>query len=453
MPRIVIVGAGPVGLFSAIQLKIQNPELSILLLEKHSEYQRHHTLSLNQASFKNIYPDPTLLQFTKEFKQTILTSELENKMLDYVKKLGIEIDYKEVIAKREEKTKPYPETMTCDELCEQYPDADIIIGADGSHSVVHKEVFNNQYQKSTSLEYIAELKYNAIGKVKPLNELKELPLALYNAKHFVTEQVGEENNSVTPVAIRIFIDELTYKKMEGATFKNPFHLSDAKKDENLDRTIRIWLLARKEMAKEIIQPDSDRLTVTHLPIYASKEMVKKHKGKTWFLVGDAAFGVPFFRSLNNGILCSSQLAKAITAILHPNKKIVAPEKFYSNYVQHLIDKEFFTAYSKTVGVDSFITSFHIAQPIYQALQAFGNKIPVIKEMRKLSMTDGGKHFKEQLYLEQKNKSIAKQGGKTLAELVKSRRSLFSPLHPVIDKDEAVDILTLGRAPSRPFVNS
>lgn len=40
MPDINFVGAGPVGLFTAIQAKLYNPDLNILMLEKYTEYQR-----------------------------------------------------------------------------------------------------------------------------------------------------------------------------------------------------------------------------------------------------------------------------------------------------------------------------------------------------------------------------------------------------------------------------
>ena len=46
----VVVGAGPVGLFFALQLKYRIG-MSTLMLEKYEEYQRKHVLNIELASF------------------------------------------------------------------------------------------------------------------------------------------------------------------------------------------------------------------------------------------------------------------------------------------------------------------------------------------------------------------------------------------------------------------
>ena len=39
----------------------------------------------------------------------------------------------------------------------------------------------------------------------------------------------------------------------------------------------------------------------------------QESGKVWALVGDAAFGVPFFRALNDGLLCATELSCCLAA--------------------------------------------------------------------------------------------------------------------------------------------
>jgi len=56
---------------------------------------------------------------------------------------------------------------------------------------------------------------------------------------------------------------------------------------------------------------------------------------TYVLVGDAAFGVPYFRSLNNGIISSIRLGKAIGKYF---------EHLSSNPLQRRVD--LFTKYSE-----------------------------------------------------------------------------------------------------------
>jgi hypothetical protein len=87
-------------------------------------------------------------------------------------------------------------------------------------------------------------------------------------------------------------------------------------------------LALKNNADEKMIPRSEHITVTNLPVYASKEFAKKAFDKTWLLVGDLALGVPYFNSLNSRILCGSQLAKTIHALLN--------NMYCSGYVQERI---------------------------------------------------------------------------------------------------------------------
>ena len=420
MPNVIFIGAGPVGLFTAIQLKLENPKASILMLEKYPEYKRNHTLLLNQSSFKKVYPDPEFKKFVSGLHHTIRTSVLESKLLECAKRLGIEIEYKEILGQREEKSKPYPNSMTIEELCKHYPDTTIMIGADGSHSIVHQQVFNHEYQKNNTVEYIAEIKYEVEGASRALNPMTELPLPIYYAHHVVTEHVGKEENGKTPIAVRIFINEKTYESMKTATFKTPYHLDDEKKmDKALYETMTVWLKARKDMVKEKLIKGSERITTTHLPIYASKEFVKKNHGKTWFLVGDAAFGVPYFRSLNNGILCSPQLAHSV-ALLLENPTLAEPEESYTKYCHHLIKREIRTANTKTAGVKSLKVTSGVTQNIYQFMQGIGEKIPIVRDiLPEISMTSGAKQFKKELHEEKQRKHAGISGGKALTHWLHS----------------------------------
>lgn len=52
--------------------------------------------------------------------------------------------------------------------------------------------------------------------------------------------------------------------------------------------------------------------------------VQVKDGVSYFLVGDAAFGVPFFRALNNGLLCGSHLAHTIVEVVNRGSAEDAP---------------------------------------------------------------------------------------------------------------------------------
>ena len=45
--EIVFVGAGPIGLWTAVQIKLQRPDVTIIFKEKKEVYSRLHTLFLD----------------------------------------------------------------------------------------------------------------------------------------------------------------------------------------------------------------------------------------------------------------------------------------------------------------------------------------------------------------------------------------------------------------------
>jgi 2-polyprenyl-6-methoxyphenol hydroxylase-like FAD-dependent oxidoreductase len=53
---------------------------------------------------------------------------------------------------------------------------------------------------------------------------------------------------------------------------------------------------------------SARLSKLVLSLYAAKRFGVQRGDKAWFLVGDAAMGVPYFRALNCGMMLGSRLA-------------------------------------------------------------------------------------------------------------------------------------------------
>ncbi len=80
---VVFVGAGPVGLWTAVQTKLLRPELDIAILEKNAVYSRSHVLKLNAKSLAGYPQDRRLQAIVQKFKQTphIKTSDIEDELL------------------------------------------------------------------------------------------------------------------------------------------------------------------------------------------------------------------------------------------------------------------------------------------------------------------------------------------------------------------------------------
>ena len=180
----------------------------------------------------------------------------------------------------------------------------------------------------------------------------------------------QNKNRDHSIVLRIFIDKQTYDKIAAHTqFKKPCDLNDPSLDPKLKSQIVIWLNAKELLKNEKRLKNSVKITTTHLSTYQSKAFVKrKENGKIWCVVGDAALGVPFFRSMRNGLLFGTELSTALTAFFtsrnaHPqasvNRNILQrlwnngtsdPLDSYSHYACRLARWEIFIAKIKNLFI-------------------------------------------------------------------------------------------------------
>ncbi|HRE30350.1 MAG TPA: hypothetical protein PLD88_00110, partial [Candidatus Berkiella sp.] len=215
---------------------------------------------------------------------------------------------------------------------------------------------------------VAEIKYEVKGSTRHFSLWSEVYDPILKVNHLVTEHVGKENqNGNTPVTLRVFIDQKAFNTISKATFKTPYSWEKQDKqkmDPKLVQTIDIWLKEREKLLGDKIADNSIKISSLKLNTYHSEEVVAQKQGKQWALVGDAAFGVPYFRSLNNGLLCGTELAKQVNAFLN-NERVEVKTSFlglswskktsalqgYSNYVHELAKYENWIAKLKTQGLN------------------------------------------------------------------------------------------------------
>jgi hypothetical protein len=327
------LGAGPANLFMYIQAKLYNPELEVVIYERYEEYKRSHLLIINPKSFKGMHPDKRFQAMIKSFGEKIRTNDLEGKLKEFALNLGIKIIYEKV--------------EDCEKIAAKHPDATTMVSACGARGLARQQLFNDELRDKKNLQHIAEIKYSVTGRTKPLNALMQAIPASCHVNHFTIEHIGSEHEGTTPITIRFFISPEEYAQMEkarGATF---FTLKSNDISPLLKASIENWLLLRGSMAKEVRLENSERITVTNLGIYASKAFVKTQfsdtpHAKKVVLMGDEAFGVPYFRSMNNAILCSSVLAKAIA--------VDGPLDEYVKFVDMLATSEIKAARNKAKGL-------------------------------------------------------------------------------------------------------
>jgi hypothetical protein len=328
-PDVVFVGAGPVGLWTAIQIKLlvfvvillktclhavehidcflyqmYSPSANIIMFEKHQQYQRSHVLRLEQSSFRHCVENKKLKDMVSKFPKFIRTNELEDQFLKVAAELEIQIEFKNVENFKEIRT--------------QFPKTKIFIGADGSHSIVRRDVFDGELRHQETLQCTAEIKYEVVGSTKSMNMATQTYPTMKALGLIATEHIGKEREGKSPVTLRLLIEPMLYEQMKGATFKSPWYFPSHKDliPEKVSEAVHIWLNAKATFVGEHRVPGSERLTVLKLTSYATKHSVKYlNDGATVFLVGDSCFAVPFFRALNNGISSGTQLAQTVARMI------------------------------------------------------------------------------------------------------------------------------------------
>lgn len=312
----VITGGGPVGLWTAIQIKKRMPDANITVYERYQDYKRAHVLKLENLSML-LYAKPRRDAAEKAFFNEVFgsnlrkvfwqavgsksvfirTNALEHALKTYVEALDIPINYARINS---------PE-----ELISKHPNCQHFIAADGAHSALRQAIMGDDAVKNFPLQYVVEIKYEAQGQTRPLSTTDQYKTnKLMSSMAF--EYVGKEKNGQTPVSLRLFIDEATYNALPEASFKAPLRLDDARLPENLRNDIATYMSVRAAEAGEILLPQSEKISKLTLSLYRAKKFAANHENRNWYLVGDAAMGVPYFRSLNAGLLIGSQLGYILT---------------------------------------------------------------------------------------------------------------------------------------------
>ncbi|WP_230849157.1 hypothetical protein [Legionella saoudiensis] len=379
-PDIIFIGAGPIGLLGAIQLKLQCPEINIIMFEKYEDPVRKHAMYVQQKSFSGMNRSKGFGEVLDAIPSKVIISDLEIILREFAQKIGIDIKYQEV---NDFKT-----------LKNQYPNTHYFVGSGGLRGIIHPQVFLNKNQINEVLRYAVEVKYKAVGEVRTLNQLTELPGVLANTDHVVSEYVGHLKDDLTPVSLRIFISEDDYKLMKGATFKSPYTLKDQDKiPADLYKTITLYLKAREHLAQEQIEENSLKISSITMSIYASKSFCTQVGEDIIFQLGEEAFACPFYRSFNDNACCVPYFTKAMSALFKEQNikaeissssifksSMEDPLSYYQRKVQSLVTQEIHTIYALNFGLKMIETSVDSSR-----------YTPVIPSS-KLYMTSGGKEF-------------------------------------------------------------
>ncbi|MFA6302681.1 MAG: hypothetical protein WC627_06065 [Legionella sp.] len=312
---VVIIGGGPIGLAHAWGVKKLNPKLNVVVLEKYEEYQRRHTLVMQHERLSelmnatNTQQDPALIELLKQLKTdpNIRTNSLEKIFKDLAKTSGVAIINQEV-----------KKDAIKQQIFAEYPDAKLIIGADGTHSVVSETLFPAGNQIKHKFDYVLQLRYEILGEYKATTpELIAFYQLMTKQGLIANEYVGRYEKGKTPVTMQMMISEEDFISLQNAPSKMPIRLYDNKEDTRKNElNPKLAGFIRKYIAKKIAACESNeieiennevRISVNEAPATHAKEVSCYHKNTPLILVGDAGLGLSYFKGLNAGLESSAKL--------------------------------------------------------------------------------------------------------------------------------------------------
>jgi 2-polyprenyl-6-methoxyphenol hydroxylase-like FAD-dependent oxidoreductase len=358
MTDIVIVGGGPIGLWTAIQLKKRRPAQAVRVYERHMVYQRSHVLRLDHWSMM-LYAasarNPAETRFVKEVTGKnvsglhtlparslyIRTNDFEVALQRYARDLGVDICVERIAG-------------ACD-VQARHPECALFIAADGAHSPLRGELFGADAFESTTLQHLVEMKCEERTAGGPVPRLDATQMLRLNRGmcHPAAEYVGRTMDGVAPITLRLFLSAAEYARLPAMSFKVPHPLGAPGLPESVERDLQIYLATRIAFGGDLV-PGSERVTKLQLNSYAAKRFAIMRGEVAWFLVGDAAMGVPYFRALNGGLMLASRLAQIIGKTDYPREGELATKvsRYDKWYRPKHVDTEFAIARGKNLLLDA-----------------------------------------------------------------------------------------------------
>jgi 2-polyprenyl-6-methoxyphenol hydroxylase-like FAD-dependent oxidoreductase len=436
--NIVIVGAGPIGITTACTLKALNKELNICVVDKRPEPGRSHGLRVQSDSVAKINELLTNALLQKDsnvdvnnvnklkgiFNQWIRgnnfprTSEIENTLGNAAKEMGIEVirDKDCEISQKAEITyedllKPEePANLTSKQntLRNIFQKASVIIGADGAHSEVRKQIFGEKLVDQKTLQYIIELKYQTEGKAQPRGVFTGLMHA-YKCGHVDFENMAKQKMSEKkPATLHVFVDQETYNDLrpiidgkQKGVFGNSWSLKEikelAKTNPRVKDVYHDIMHNLKDAKRKEGKCSEEQISTLEIGVYRSEESVKIHHGKHILLIGDANSGMVLERGFNKGLkevaLCAKAVADFFKRPVQSNasvQKVPKEFKCYQKETRKIFSNEKWWAEFKNYWIVMAqkivkLISTYIAKPFYRTfIKPFRTKHPVCLHSKRIT---------------------------------------------------------------------
>ncbi|WP_133141322.1 hypothetical protein [Legionella moravica] len=203
-------------------------------------------------------------------------------------------------------------------------DPELVIGADGTHSVTNQALFPKDNRIHYEIDYAMQVRLEIDGKVDAnLDQTVQFYQRLAHHGLIATEQVGrlDPKTGKTPVTMQIIIPKEDYMILNGLKEKpnaqnpiKPFgnELEYREIPDHLQTFIDSYLYERLKLSGSNINPHSIRISVNELPAsrvtetFTHLQNPETHKDVFVSLNGDSALGLSYFKGLNAGLEASAK---------------------------------------------------------------------------------------------------------------------------------------------------
>ena len=304
----IIIGAGIIGCYTAIQLRQRGFKGNIIIYEKQRENRSNHLIKLpSNKDFlsRNQKIENFVDDIEMNHNSSVKISDFENLLNSVLQTLpNIFMNYYEV--------------DDLEALSKIYTNHPIIIHANGNTSNTRNQILKDKLIMKP-IFHIIQFSYNVtthgmksaekVGNYDHYKIEKHLSFLTNN----IEQIVDESKNKIT---IRFYVDSFFYDTVKIYNFNHPCNFETLQTDTELIRTkitdsVIFYLKFRIYFKNEIPDLTTFSLLSYKLDCYRSSTFAITQNNLSHFFIGDCAMGVPFYRSLRNGFIESNNFASLL----------------------------------------------------------------------------------------------------------------------------------------------
>ena len=270
-------------------------------------------------------------------------------------------------------------------LIKFHSDNCLFFHCDGAHSTTRELLCQNDVEV-TSLFYVCEFSFKVelsekktlIQKLKSIFSKSTIKKINFFQHYKIEKKLSDRINLIEQtikdnlITIRFFVDKNIYDNCKQFTFKHPCSSEIFSKAKQVDPNLIVnenstdweklkvcgifdlidfYIKFRLHTLSENLIENTFSMILFKLDCYKTNKCgIKNIEDQQHFFVGDSAFGVPFYRSLRNGLVASSMLCNLIM-------NIKDEAEFFKNTIENTSVKN--VSYINNEAYDEYNTSMKL----------------------------------------------------------------------------------------------